>query len=140
MTHAPTTPPPEGLRDTCDVCPAPANCWREPEGTAACPAHVDHPTVRPDKGPCGRIHIAGFDCPTCAAPQWVARPAKEGIWWVWDGKGVDLMHIGRFDVNGEECWSHQRVLSGESKRGRELPGWWRFLDARITPPAPPEAR
>lgn len=114
--------------DTCGVC-----ALAEVNGES-------RPTARPEKGPCGRIHITGFPCPTCAAPQWIWKPTDSGLWWAWDGETVDLVNIRKFDTNGEVCWGHARVLKGESMRGLELPLGWRYLDARLTPPAPPVAR
>lgn len=135
MNTAPTTPPP-GLYRRCDLCDEPGTRGREPEGTVRCEAHdTAAPTVRPDKGPCGRIHLTGFPCPTCAAPQWVPWPTHAGWWWLYpDGAEGPVQQLVFADAH-LDYWDGDDFCSlDDGVRGD------RFLDARLTPPAPPESR
>jgi hypothetical protein len=93
---------------------------------------AQQPTVRPPRCGCGRGEIAGHACAGCDAPQWVAWPTHAGWWWV---SRPMQMYVVRVDEN-LDLWAGTVLYErdGYHKFG------WRFLDARLTPPAPPGDR
>lgn len=136
MNAACSTVPPRPLCGTCHEYPVADGC----EGCGLCAlAEIngepprEKATVRPPVGPCGRIHIEGFECPTCAVP-WLDWPTHAGWWWHHaDGYEPDLVLVNE-DLGLAEYGSDS--LYRRDERGAD----WRFLDARLTPPAPPEGR
>ena len=98
---------------------------------------AQQPTVRPPRCGCGRPEIAGHACAGCDAPQWVAWPTHAGWWWTWmvhEGACVDRLlkvddDLGVWGEGNDAPW----------ERGEIHPSF-RFLDARLTPPAPPGDR
>lgn len=93
------------------------------------------PTARPATGACGRQHITGWPCPTCAAPQWVDWPTHPGWWWMYyaDFGIVPVEHLVDADDDGG-------IFLGREYFSRDtFDGPVRFLDARLTPPAAPGA-
>jgi len=101
------------------------------------PRH-ERPTARPERGPCGRIHLGGFPCPTCAGPQWVDWPTHAGWWWMYDGATCPEDDAELTLVT--PLLSVYTMGNEGSLRPADNVLGLRFLDARLTPPAPPGDR
>lgn len=123
----PTTPPPEFT----------PRCGHDAEPLCGCEAAIGFQqsqpvTVVPPRCGCGRPEIAGHACRGCAAPQWVDWPTHAGWWW-FDTTPMTLVEATK--SLGLLIFGLPRVFGREDiKAGR------RFLDARLTPPAPPGGR
>lgn len=93
-------------------------------------------TARPAKGACGRQHITGWPCPTCAAPQWVDWPTHAGWWWMIGPFDHVVERIVAADC-GLDVWEG---LDRYFLREAHTMVGFRFLDARLMPPPAPGAR
>ena len=96
---------------------------------------AQQPTVRPPRCGCGRPEIAGHACAGCAAPQWVDWPTHAGWWWAYgpNDHAVDTL------VEADDLLDIWEGLELYGRAALEMAGF-RFLDARLVPPAPPGDR
>lgn len=96
---------------------------------------AQQPTVRPPACGCGRPEIAGHACAGCDAPQWVPWPTHAGWWWAFGPNDCVVYTL----VEADELLDVWEGIELHA-RGEPAMAAFRFLDARLTPPAAPGAR